>query len=74
MKMENINLPKEDWDKLVKKLRSIVVKAELMELSTSPHTLSSYKEVCNPHQTIQKAKQIKIKTLECLDILNQKTK
>ncbi len=60
-KQENINLPKEDWDKLVKKLSSIVNKAALMESN-------------NPHQTTHKAKQIKIKALECLDIINYTNK
>lgn len=58
-KQENINLPKEDWDKLVKKLSSIVSKAARLEIN-------------NPHQTVQKAKQIKIKALECLDIIKYK--
>ncbi len=58
---EKLVLSKEDWDKLVKKLSSIVSKAALMESN-------------NPHQTVQKAKQIKIKALECLDIINKNNK
>ena len=58
---EKLNLPKEDWDLLVKKLSSIVSKAALMEIN-------------NPHQTTHKAKQIKEKALECLDIIKTKDK
>jgi len=56
---KNVTLPKEDWDLLVKKLSSIVSKAAKMESN-------------NPHQTVHKAKQIKEKALECLDIVKYK--
>jgi len=60
---EKMVLPKEDWDKLVKKLGSIVSKAAKMETMSKHPTL--YKK---------QGEQIKIKALECLDIINYTNK
>jgi len=62
MEQEKMVLSKEDWDKLVKKLSSIVSKAAKMETMSKHPTL--YKK---------QGEQIKIKALECLDIVKYKT-
>ena len=56
---EKLVLNNYEWDLLVKKLSSIVNKVGKMESN-------------NPHQTTHKAKQIKIKALECLEIVKYK--
>ena len=59
---EKITLSKADWDKLVKKLSSIVSKAAKME-AMRPN--SSTTRISQPSQ-------IKEKALECIELINHK--
>lgn len=64
IEQEKLNLSKEDWDLLIKKLSSIVSKAA---------TLSDRSKLTERKDRLRKAEQIKEKALECLDIIKTKT-